>query len=257
VDGQPVPAGPPPAGVVVDGVARLSPHQRRLFDILVDRPGGVTVSELAGLAASHEKTVRGHLEALRARNLVRSTVRPAIGRGRPSLVYEAQAGAPEMPGEYLASVVRTLVGTLAEDDGAARALGREWARDLIATGRFDARVAEPVREFERLFARMGCVPLVAADGALHLRHCPFMEPEIPLPMAVCALHQGAVELLGEQVVHHRPDRGLAAAELHARTPEGCLIRLREAEFPEGRRVHARSEPGVQERCGSPRPAAGR
>lgn len=219
--------GPRPSSDVVEEVARLTAHQRRLFDLLAARPAGLTVSELAVLLGSHENTVRGHLETLEARHLVRSTTRLPKGRGRPSRVYQARAATPHLPGEFLAGLIRTLMSTLApeRDDGVARTLGRVWALDLMAEGRFDAHTVDPLRELETLFAQMGCAPQACSGGVLELRHCPFMEPGTPLPSSVCSLHRGAIETLVDRVARNRPCLGITGAELTPRTGQGCLIRV--------------------------------
>lgn len=218
--------GPWPSAGLVDDIASLTSHQRRLYDIVADHPNGLTVSEIAVLLSSHENTVRGHLEALEERALVRSTTRPPRGRGRPSKVYRAVASSPHLPGEHLASLVRSLVNSLTNDGGAARALGRRWAEDLIAEGRFDPHTLTPLLEIETLFAHMGCGPEVCAGGTISLTRCPFVEPGAPLPSAVCSLHRGALETLTETVARNRPALGITGVELHPFSGHGCTIRIR-------------------------------
>ncbi|MGM0386587.1 MAG: helix-turn-helix transcriptional regulator [Actinomycetota bacterium] len=219
--------GPSPSTRSLEAIASLTTHQRRLFDIVADHPTGLTVRQLAVLVASHENTVRGHLEALEKRGLLRASTRPSRGRGRPSKVYRTTAAAPHLPGEHLASIIRSLVGSLADDGGgAARALGRRWAEDLIAEGKFDSHTLTPLAEIEALFARMGCAPEVCAAGTIELGHCPFLEPGVELPPAVCALHQGALEMLTAAVARNRPALGITGVELHPYSGHGCTIRIR-------------------------------
>lgn len=219
--------GPGPSATMLEEVASLTTHQRRLFDIVADHPAGLTVSQLAALVASHENTVRGHIEALESRGLLQASTRPPRGRGRPSKVYRATVSAPHLPGEHLASLIRSLVGALGDGDvGAARALGRRWAEDLMAEGKFDPHTLTPLAEIEALFARMGCAPAVCAGGTIELERCPFLEPGIELPPAVCALHQGALETLTAAVARNRPALGITGVELHPFSGHGCTIRIR-------------------------------
>lgn len=224
--------GPAPIAEPLEEIASLTAHQRRLFDIIADHPEGLTVAELAVLVSSHDNTVRWHLETLESRGLVQATVRPPSGRGRPSRTYRSTATPPHLPGEHLASLVRSLVSSVADDSGTARALGRRWAEDLIAEGRFDPHTITPLAEIETLFARMGCAPVACAGGTIELGRCPFLEPGLPLPTAVCDLHQGALEALTAAVARNRPALGITGVELHPYSGHGCTIRIRTTDTKE-------------------------
>lgn len=217
--------GPQPVSLVMNNVARLTAHQRRIFDLIAESSAGLTVGELATLVGSHGNTVRGHIDVLEERQLVRSTTRLPAGRGRPSRVYQARATTPHLPVEYLAGLVRALVGSLAGDDGAARALGRTWATDLVNDGRVDVWTLDPLRELESLLARMGCAPRRCPGGGIILQSCPFMDPGAPLPVSMCVLHEGAVEALVDAMARNRPALGITGVELVARTGQGCMVRL--------------------------------
>lgn len=217
--------GPSPLSESLEEIASLTSHQRRLFDIVADHPDGLTVAELAVLVSSHDNTVRGHLEALEGRGLVLSSLRPPSGRGRPSKVYRSTVTQPHLPGEHLASLVRSLLASLADDGGAARALGRRWAEDLMAEDRFDSRSLTPLAEIEALFAHMGFAPVARPGGTIELGACPFVEPGVPLRPTVCALHQGALESLTAAVARNRPALGITGVELHPFSGHGCTITI--------------------------------
>lgn len=221
-------AGPDPGSSAAE-LAALTPHQRRLFELVADHPGGLTVAELAALLSAHPNTIRGHLETLTARGLVRSSLRASPGRGRPSNVYQSTTAPPQVPGAHLASLLRSVVGSLAGDDGAARALGRTWADVLIAEGKFDSHTVTPIAEFDMLFARMGCNPATSPGGMIELRTCPFAEKGRPLPTGVCALHQGAVEALAADIARHRPALGITGVELRPFDGQCCTVHIRTAE----------------------------
>lgn len=214
--------GPAPAVGAVAEIGRLTTHQRRLFDVLAEHPQGLTVRELAELLNAHANTVRGHLDSLEERGLVRSTVRPAAGRGRPSRLHQVRAASPATAGEYMVSIVNSLVsGLSADDEGAAERLGRAWGDSLVAAGRFELHPSNPRRALEVFLARMGSDPHIGPAGELELHHCPFMQADQPLPRTLCAFHRGAVEALVEAMAG--PEAGV---EMRAGTGDWCRVSLR-------------------------------
>ncbi|NLI18771.1 MAG: helix-turn-helix domain-containing protein [Actinomycetales bacterium] len=187
--------GPAAAAQLESRAAALTTRQRHVLEVISSHPGGVSVRQLGDLTGMHGNTLREHIAALERAGLVHGDAVKGPGRGRPGRVYVTQIAPPGAATTHLATLVRVLV---AGDPERARARGREWARDLVAHGRFDPRARDLLGEITRLFAEMGLAPSVSA-GAIDLRTCPFIEEGEPVDAALCWMHQGTLEGLAGAV----------------------------------------------------------
>jgi predicted ArsR family transcriptional regulator len=199
----------------------LSPARREVLDLLLDADGGMTVTEVARATGAHPNTAREHLDALvHAGDLVRAQL-PAVGRGRPPMVYRAVESTRDVGPEYrvLAEVLVRFLAQIWTDPEERRARAEEagtvWARRTTAEGK----------------DRLMCLAMVdaepvpgAGDGddgvTLRIRRCPVLDLAREYPDVVCAAHLGA---LRGWVVD-----GQLAAQVALRPfaePGACLLHL--------------------------------
>lgn len=187
--------GPRPAAQLDSRAAALTAHQRRVLDLLLEHPDGLTITQVGRIAGIHANTARDHVAALEDAGLVTTSVRRGGGRGRPGRTYVAQAAPPGAASAHMAGLVRLLMESM-DDDDRAHELGRAWARDLVETGRVDSASPDPAREVARLLAEMGFAPELRSD-AINLYRCPFVDEDGRLPARTCEVHRGALEALME------------------------------------------------------------
>jgi predicted ArsR family transcriptional regulator len=168
----------------------------------------------------HPNTVRLHMEALMRTGQVAETLGPAVGRGRPPVLYRATHRMdPSGPTNYrlLAGMLADhLIASSADPATTAADLGRAWgARLLDAESPMTRRITrrEAVERITAILADLGFEPEPPAgsrDSAIRLRHCPFLELTRELgdnAKVVCSLHlglmQGAMRSMGSPVTVER------------------------------------------------------
>jgi predicted ArsR family transcriptional regulator len=172
---------------VLDAVA--DPVRLRIVRHLA-RSGSATLAELADAAGVHFNTIRGHVAALEAADVLESAPRPASGPGRPAAEYRlvdgwalASTDFLELAGLLAAALVRN-----APDLAALRETGADWGRFMAGRpGRRDAAVEVP-----RALERLGFHATVV-DDVVSISGCPCAVVSPDHPEIVCALATGLVE----------------------------------------------------------------
>lgn len=160
--------------------AGLGETQRRIL-VRLKRAGRAAVSDLAGPLALSAETVREHLNALAARDLVRRAGARREGPGRPEVVYalapEAEALFPDEEGRLLRSLVTHLMESGREE--VLREFFRERGERLREAAR--ERLAglegrERLEEVAAILDEQGFMAEVVDDeeegSSLRLCHCP-------------------------------------------------------------------------------------
>ena len=205
-----------------------------MLDLVVDAEGGLTVAEVARATGAHANTAREHLDALvHSGDLARAQL-PAVGRGRPPMIYRALPNAREVGPEYRV-LAEALVRRLAEEwpeKADQRSVGLQAGAALAATrgdgdrsrllcaALFDAEVVP------------GTVPTRDDDGmemlTVRLRRCPVLDVARAFPEIVCSIHLGLIRgWLGDddeaQHVQLQPFGDVGACLL--RLPESVASRM--------------------------------
>lgn len=183
----------------------LGESRRRLLESL-KRRGPSTIPELAAEANLNVETVRHHVQALKAEDLVERQGQRSTGPGRPEVVYGLAAPAeslfPRREGEILRALVVHLQATgnealLKEFFDAYIGERREAALARVAGLEGEARM----REAARILSELGFMALAqsGADQAeLRLCHCP-MRDVVEVTRVPCRAELGFIrELLGER-----------------------------------------------------------
>ena len=206
-------------------MAAVEDTRSRVAATLRRAPDGLDVQELTRRLGLHANTVRWHLGALADAGLVSSTPQPRPGRGRPRIVYRAQAAEDGGTRDEYRLLATVLSGTLAAtDDGpaAAERAGRAWGRYVVPrrlplVRASDAEARETVTA---VLADQGFEP-ETAENEIGMHRCPFHDLAESQPEIVCAVHRGlidgALEELGSEL---RVDRLDVFAE-----PNLCVARL--------------------------------
>jgi predicted ArsR family transcriptional regulator len=172
---------------VLDAVA--DPVRLRIVRHLAEG-GSATLSELAEVAGVHLNTIRVHVAALEAADVLESAQKAATGPGRPAVAYRLVDGWGlsstdflELAGLLAAALVRN-----APEPEALRATGADWGRYLVGRpGRRDVATELP-HALERLGFH------AAVDGELvRISGCPCAVVSPDHPEVVCALATGLVE----------------------------------------------------------------
>lgn len=166
------------------------------------RLGPATIPTLALELGLNVETVRHHLQALGALELVQRRGTRSHGPGRPEVVYALTGGAeplfPRREGEVLRSLAQFLV------DGGHESLLHAFFERYIAERR-DAALARVtglrgrarVQEAARILSELGFIAEATGDGGgLRLCHCP-MQSLVEVTRAPCRAEIAFVrELLG-------------------------------------------------------------
>ena len=176
----------------------LSPSRTRVLDLVSGQPEPVTLAAVVRATQLHENTVRGHLDALVRRGLVRRHRAEPDGRGRPAWLYEATHVEPRTS-EY-AGLASALAGALASGPTPvpkAERAGADWGRELVR-GR-GGEAADPRAAVLELLDDLGFAPrpaeedgLAEAGQEIALTHCPLLEAARRHTDVGCAVHLGIV-----------------------------------------------------------------
>lgn len=179
---------PPPQLAAVPRTPPLAlagaPSRRRLLELL-KRRGPSPAGELARALRLTVATVREHLEALEALDLVARAGTRRAGRGRPQVLWSLAPGAgrlfPESQGPVLAGLVRTLVAEGAEPRVERFLRERLMARRREVGGRLEGLEGRArLREVARILSEDGFLAEVepgrkGAAPVLRLCHCPVRD----------------------------------------------------------------------------------
>jgi predicted ArsR family transcriptional regulator len=172
---------------VLDAVA--DPVRLRIVRHLADR-GSATLTELAHVVGVHINTMRTHVAALEAADVLESAQKAADGPGRPAVEYRLLEGWGlsstdflELAGLLAAALVRTV-----PDGKALRAIGVDWGRYRVGRpGRRDVAMALP-----RALERLGFHAAVSGE-LVRMSGCPCAVLSPDHPEVICALATGLVE----------------------------------------------------------------
>jgi predicted ArsR family transcriptional regulator len=172
---------------VLDAVA--DPVRLRIVRHLAEG-GSATLAELAEVVGVHLNTIRAHVAALEAADVLRSAQKTASGPGRPAVEYRLVDGWGlsstdflELAGLFAAALVRN-----APDPRMLRETGADWGRWLVGRpGRRDVGSA-----LRRAMERLGFH--ADLDGELvRISGCPCAVVSPDHPEVVCALATGLVD----------------------------------------------------------------
>lgn len=196
------------------------PTRHAIFQHVVGSDEPVGVAELNGRFPLNHNAIRQHLAKLVDAGLVVEAIAPAVGRGRPRLVYTVNptaegawggAGPYERLSRLLAEVIHS--GLTPEE------VGRRAADEF----RVSSPSGDVVADVAAAMARQGFEPEVrpgrgGAEVVLHA--CPFASAALVDRDTVCALHLGIAEGLATGTPG-------AIRELVAHDPRqaGCRLRI--------------------------------
>jgi predicted ArsR family transcriptional regulator len=204
----------------------VSRAQRGVLDALVAAAAPVPLTRLSADTGLHPNTLRGHLETLADRGLVRRERATPAGRGRPGWLWSAEAAAPAEYAGLATALARTLHETSADPAGQAVDAGRAWGHQLAAR-RPDGAGEPPRTRVRDLLDRLGFAPRSGRtehDDTLRLTRCPLLDVARELPDVVCNVHLGLVGGALEEFGAADVDADLVPfAE-----PGACLLHLRTA-----------------------------
>jgi predicted ArsR family transcriptional regulator len=172
---------------VLDAVA--DPVRLRVVRHLA-RHGSATLNELADAAGVHPNTIRAHVAALEAADVLESAQKAATGRGRPASEYRLVEGWGlsstdflELAGLLAAALVRNT-----PDLDALRATGADWGRYLAGRpGRRDVTAELPLA-----LERLGFHATVEGE-LVRISGCPCAVVAPDHPEIVCSLAAGLVD----------------------------------------------------------------
>lgn len=183
---------------------RLSPRQREVLAALQEYPEGARAVEIAGKLGMHINTVRGHLEELIAREAIRAVTAPAVGRGRPSLIFQVRVPDNRTVAQEYISLIEVLARSLGDAESPdpeslarARAIGAQWAAHMDALGQTGNSIDESLAELFHKLRAMGFDPHTSEQSGDHaqlsLRSCPFIAGDLRPSPFICAIHEGFLQ----------------------------------------------------------------
>jgi predicted ArsR family transcriptional regulator len=215
---------PGPADAATQRRARAlgDPTRFAIFRAIAEAEVPCTIAELRASFALNHTTIRQHLAILVEAGLLRESVAPPSGPGRPRLQYAVAPGIEgtwthDGPYERLALMLLEAL----RSGRAAREVGFEYGRQS-ASAAFAG--SDPFDAVEADVARAGFEPQRVDHGdemQLTLAHCPFANVAAEDPATVCLLHRGLADGLAESV------GGVEVVELRPRPPHlaGCQLRF--------------------------------
>lgn len=207
-----------------------TPSRRRaIVDLLRATSEPRTITEIAEQLGVHGNTIRFHLDALIADELVERVDGVATGPGRPAAAYRAvRRMDPAGPRAYrlLAEVLASLASELPESSEAAVRAGRSWGAHAIGSvPRGDADEQPEIKQLLRLLTDTGFEPHVDENdpATIELRHCPFLEIAYDRREVICPIHLGLMQgALSELDAPSTVDRLEPFAQ-----PDRCIAHLRQ------------------------------
>ena len=172
----------------------------RILEELRSR-GRLDSRELGRLLGLHPNTIRSHVEQLIEAGLVRESLGPAAGRGRPRVLYEAVIDlvTPNESGyRLLAQILASYLATIEQPQVVAESAGRAWGRFLTERPQPFAKVSaeEATQKVVRLFTDLGFMPEAVENKGgrkILLHRCPFRQVAESNQKVVCAVHLGMLK----------------------------------------------------------------
>ena len=192
--------------IATNGAGSRAPSGRRadVLRILKERPGPLSINDIADELSVHPNTVRFHLERLVELGQVKRVRSDRRVTGRPPLLFgPVRRMDPTGPRQYQV-LAELLVQSLATGpDRTARAVeaGQAWGlRHGVSASAGEAREpAGPRDSVDRLVELLdgiGFAPETRVDGRqrqIGLRHCPFLELAEVRSEVVCPVHLGLMQ----------------------------------------------------------------
>lgn len=177
----------------------LGESRSRVLEILQDTGAQLGVSEVAAKLSLHPNTVRFHLDALVASGLVESEPEENDLRGRPRMLYSANANsasAGRRNYRLLAEILASSIGAqVSRPREASINAGREWGH-YLGGGPPPFKRVNADEATGRLVSAMediGFAPEAVTRGRhrqVLLHRCPFREVAQEHPEVVCSIHLG-------------------------------------------------------------------
>jgi predicted ArsR family transcriptional regulator len=185
----------------------LGESRSRVLEILQDTGAQLGVSEVAARLSLHPNTVRFHLDALVASGLVDSEAEVSDLRGRPRMLYSANANSASAGRRSYRLLAEILASSMAAQVSHPREAsinaGREWGR-YLGEGPPPFTRVDADEATGRLVSAMediGFAPEAVTRGRRRkvlLHRCPFREVAQERPEVVCSIHLGLMNgLLAE------------------------------------------------------------
>ncbi|HXP20856.1 MAG TPA: hypothetical protein VN840_14530 [Streptosporangiaceae bacterium] len=226
------PAGDPATYRVLGG------HSRQALLAAVLRAGRpMDAGEAAAAVGLHRNTARVQMDVLCSVGLLRRRPEERSIRGRPRVLYEATAAAPEVLGaarsrageasyRELAWLLARQLAELADVPDEAIRAGRRWAATLdeqpLPARRLSAGQAAAV--VTDVLGRLGFDPEPDLDGDRILLHrCPFAEVARENRAVVCGIHLGMLKATAERL--DAPLRVVGLDPFVVAEPSLCIVRL--------------------------------
>jgi predicted ArsR family transcriptional regulator len=185
----------------------LGESRSRVLEILQDTGAQLGVNEVAARLSLHPNTVRFHLDALVASRLVDSEAEESDLRGRPRMLYSANANSASAGRRNYRLLAEILASSMAAQVSHPREAsinaGQEWGR-YLGEGPPPFKRVDADEATGRLVSTMediGFAPEAVTRGRhrqVLLHRCPFREVAQEHPEVVCAIHLGLMNgLLAE------------------------------------------------------------
>jgi len=204
------------------GTGRPVENRRaRVLRALRRAPAPTGVAVLADRLAMHPNTVRFHLDALQREGLVARVRGPALGRGRPAVLYRAVVRRDTAVRRYelLADILTTALGEHPDGRAHAARAGRAWGR--VHSGSSGDVHADPVERLAGYLDEAGFAPQRVSADVIEVRNCPFGEVADRGARIACAAHAGMIRGALEDW-----DAGMSLADLEPFARPGiCRVRL--------------------------------
>jgi predicted ArsR family transcriptional regulator len=185
----------------------LGESRSRVLEILQDTGARLGVNEVAARLSLHPNTVRFHLDALVASGLVDSEAEESDLRGRPRMLYSANANSASAGRRNYRLLAVILASSMAAQVSHPREAsinaGQEWGH-YLGEGPPPFKRVDADEATGRLVSTMediGFAPEAVTRGhhrQVLLHRCPFREVAQEHPEVVCSIHLGLMNgLLAE------------------------------------------------------------
>lgn len=182
--------------------ALSDPSRVRILNVVQQAEAPLDARELARRVGLHVNTVRSHLQLLAEAGLVSARREPRTRPGRPRLLYEATAEAPDAPAlasyRLLAQILASsLAGSERDPSARAEEAGRAWGAHLVSRPPPFTSLSreETIDQVVGLHEEHGFRPELrrAPRGKeIVLKRCPFHEVATTYQSVICPLHLGLV-----------------------------------------------------------------